>query len=60
MSIMAGNEYMPTREDLVEAIGHVNHEAKRQMCIVGTEAHPTPWDRMHRLVNEYLDELVGL
>lgn len=49
----------PTREDLVEALHHICHEAKREQTIIGTEAYPPSWDRLHETLDGLLADLVG-
>lgn len=48
-----------SREELVEALEIVNREAHREQHIVGTEAYPTRWDRLHTFIDSLLDELAG-
>jgi hypothetical protein len=38
-----------------EAIGHLNHLAKREIPVVGTPDYPTPWDTAHRRMDDPLD-----
>jgi hypothetical protein len=47
-----------TREDVIEALGHVCHEAHRAPAVVARFAcsEPTRWDKMHA----FLDELLTL
>lgn len=44
-----------TAEELAEYIGHLCANAKRQQCIVGSDQHPTAWDRAHRQMDGPLD-----
>lgn len=44
------------RASIGEAIGHLNHLAKREMRVVGTEEFPTPWDKAHRRMDGPLDD----
>ena len=37
-----------TAEEIAEALGHMLHAAQREMPVVGTPDHPTPWDQRHR------------
>jgi hypothetical protein len=44
------------RASIGEAIGHLNHLAKREIPVVGTDAYPTPWDIAHRRMDQPLDD----
>jgi hypothetical protein len=48
------------RADLIEALLHHCHTAKREMPVVGNEDHPTPWDIRHQQLNEQLTELEAM
>lgn len=43
-----------TREDIEEALGHLNATAKRCFPVVGNEEHPTDWDKKHNQINDLL------
>ena len=43
-----------TVDDIIEALGHVNADAKRCMRVVGTRELPTKWDARHGFINELL------
>jgi len=43
----------------VVKLTQVCHQAKREFPKVGDEDHPTPWDLMHRHIDELLDELLA-
>ena len=45
-----------TAADIAEAIGHVNHLAKRSPHVLGTIDYPTDWDRTHELLDAMLDD----
>ena len=47
------------REELLEALHHLNTTARRMPQIVGTLTLPTPWDRAHRTMNSILELVVG-
>lgn len=42
------------RAALIEALGHLNHAARRCIPKVGNDVLPTPWDLRHRAINEHL------
>lgn len=42
------------RAALVEALGHLNHAARRCIPKVGNDALPTPWDLRHQAINDHL------
>lgn len=42
-----------TREDIAEALGHMNREAKRQPHIYGGTC-PNRWDRLHDAMDTLL------
>lgn len=42
------------RAELIEALGHLNHAARRCFPKVGNETLPTPWDLRHQAINEHL------
>jgi hypothetical protein len=46
-----------TRDELVEALGHMNHRARREFPKVGTPEVPTPWDLRHASLNALLTDL---
>ena len=48
-----------TRADIAEAIGHVNHRAKREWHVTtaGTDQAPTAWDERHSLIDSLLTAL---
>lgn len=46
-----------TRDELVEALGHMVHAAKREFPRVGSAEHPTAWDRRHAALDALLDDL---
>lgn len=46
-----------THADLIEALGHMVKAARREFPVVGTDEHPTPWDKRHQVINGYLDQL---
>lgn len=48
------------RAEIIEALGYMCAEAKREQCIVGTLAWPSRWDSIHHHINGLLDDLVGL
>jgi hypothetical protein len=53
MTTMAG----PTRCELHEALTNLAHRAAREMPVVGSDEHRTPWDERHATINDLLDEL---
>lgn len=60
--MMHQNVEQPTerdRDELITALHHACVTAKRQPCVIGTEAHPSRWDRAHKYLDSILDELVG-
>jgi hypothetical protein len=50
-----------TRTELIEALGHLNANAKRAQRIVErfTNDPPTAWTLAHRKVDALLDRIVG-
>ena len=44
-----------TREEVEEAVTHLNYRAKRCFPVVGTIEHPSDWDIAHARVNDMLD-----
>jgi len=47
------------REELLEALHHLNTTARRMPQIVGTPALLTPWDRAHRTIDHILELIAG-
>lgn len=46
-----------TREEIEEALTHAVGTAKRCFPVVGTEKHPTPWDKAHKAIDRHLNLL---
>lgn len=46
-----------TRADIAEALTHCAATARRIPHVIGTPDCPTPWDRLHRWMDERLDDL---
>lgn len=46
-----------TVEEVVEALGHVNTDAKKCKQIVGNSTFESPWDKAHAQINNLLDHL---
>jgi hypothetical protein len=42
------------RAELIEALRHLNAEAKRMQQVVGTVKLPTRWDRAHAVMDRML------
>ncbi len=49
-----------TREELIEALGHLSHRAQREIPKVGTADFPTPWDLRHREIDKCITNLQAL
>jgi hypothetical protein len=47
-------EEVETVEEIEEALMHLKHTASRCFQVVGTEEHPTPWDKAHGQINDLL------
>lgn len=45
-----------TRAEVAKAMRYVNDCAKETPPMIGTEAHPTLWDRRHELLNAMLTD----
>lgn len=46
-----------TRDELVEALGHLCHAAKREFPRTNTTGVLTGWDKRHAAINSVLDDL---
>jgi hypothetical protein len=46
-----------TPEDVIEALGHLNGEAKKCRQVVGNSEWQSPWDIAHERINDALDKL---
>lgn len=46
-----------TREDVIEALGHLNAEAKKCNQLLGNDTWQSPWDRAHERIDAMLDQL---
>lgn len=46
----------PELREIEEALGHACHAAKREVPKVGTDEHPTPWDKAHQHLDQRLTE----
>lgn len=42
--------------EVTEALAHLCARARREFPVVGTGEHPTPWDIVHRQIDEALDD----
>lgn len=42
--------------EVTEALAHLLARARREFAVVGTPEHPTPWDIVHRQIDEALDD----
>lgn len=47
------------RAELIEALHHLNFEAKRMQQVVGNPLLPTRWDKAHDVLGELLVLIVG-
>lgn len=54
------DDHEPSRDELCEALAHMNHRAKREMSVVGSEKLKTPWDRRHEEIDQMLDDLEAM
>lgn len=45
-----------SRAELAECLRHLVHSAKRQVPKVGTDEHPTGWDKLHKTIDTRLTE----
>lgn len=52
MAVIADTE---TRAEIAEALGHMNHQAKRLPHIYGGTC-PSRWDRLHEAMNVLLSK----
>lgn len=51
--------FIPTtaRDEVLEALANVNHEAKRAPHVFGWAEQPSRWDRLHTRLDDLLDML---
>lgn len=48
-----------TAAELIEMLGHLNANARRQPRIVGDDVIPTAWDRAHRRMDGAIDDVLA-
>lgn len=46
-----------TVEEVMQALGHLNADAKKCHQIVGNDTWKSPWDIAHEWINDALDKL---
>jgi hypothetical protein len=46
-----------SREQFAVMLGAVNFRAKREVPKVGSIEHPTPWDLIHKRLNDLLTDM---
>lgn len=51
--------FIPTtaRDEVLEALANVNHEAKRAPHVFGWTGMPSRWDKLHARLDDLLDML---
>lgn len=49
-----------TIEDVTEALGYLNADAKECQQVVGNDTWESPWDKVHGRINDMLDKWESL